>query len=130
MQRSGGSSFINALGRISLWFSSLLVAVLLFSLLSSLIFGGAGSIFRIFRFTMTFALPVACLYLPVLIVLRNTEEQRMPTILLGGILIGPASMPFGVLFFSGGAATYTRFGLAISRVRLCRKCFSQWLSDP
>ena len=45
-------------------FSSLLFAVLLFSLLCSLRFGGAGSIFPIFRITMTFALPVGCLYLP------------------------------------------------------------------
>ena len=92
MPRAGGCSLINTLSRIGLWFSSLLVAVLLFSLLFSLIFGGAGSIFPIFRITMTFALPVGCLYLSLLIVLRNTEEQRMPIILLCGILIGPASM--------------------------------------
>jgi hypothetical protein len=100
----GGHSFINALGRIGLWLSSLLVAVLLFSLLCSLIFSGAGSIFPIFRITMTFALPVGCLYLPLLIALRNTEEQRIPIILLGGILIGPASMALWcvVLQWRGG----------------------------
>jgi integrase len=97
MPISGERRLIKASGRIGLWFSSLLVAGLLFSVLFSLIFsgagfGGAGSIFLIFRVTMTFALPVGCLYLPVLIALRNTEEQRMPIILLGGILIGPASM--------------------------------------
>jgi hypothetical protein len=66
--------------------------------------GGAGSIFLIFRVTMTFAFPVGCLYLPVLIALRNTEEQRMPIILLGGILIGPASMALWglVLEWRGG----------------------------
>jgi hypothetical protein len=87
--RPGARSFINALGRIGLWFSSLLAAVLLFSLLFSLVLNGA--IFPIFRVTLTFALPVGCLYLPV-IILRNTEEQRMPNILPGGILIGPASI--------------------------------------
>jgi hypothetical protein len=42
--------------------------------------------------------------MPVLIVLRNTEEQRMPIILLGGILIGPASMALWslVLQWRGG----------------------------
>jgi hypothetical protein len=82
MPISGERRLIKASGRIGLRFSSLLVAGLLFSVLCSLIFGGAGSIFLVFRVTMTFALPVACLYLPVLIALRNTEEQRMPIILL------------------------------------------------
>jgi hypothetical protein len=101
---SGGRSFINALGRICLWFSSLLVAVFLFSQLFRLIFDGAGSIFPIFRVAMTFALPVGCLYLPFLLALRNTEEQRMRIILLGGILIGPVSMAFWclVLQWRGG----------------------------
>jgi hypothetical protein len=85
-------SFINALVSIVLWFSSLLVAVLIFSLVLSLIFGGAGLISQIFRVTMTFAFPVGCLYMPVLIFLRNTAEQRVPIILLGGIVIGPSSM--------------------------------------
>jgi hypothetical protein len=104
MPRYGGRSFIDALGRIGLWFSSLLVAVLLFSLLFSLIFGGVGSISLIFRIAMTFALPVACLYVPVLIALRNMEERRMRIILLGGILIGPASMAIWglVLEWRGG----------------------------
>ncbi|HMG84292.1 MAG TPA: hypothetical protein VK574_01030 [Terracidiphilus sp.] len=105
MPRPGGLSFINALGHIGLWFSSLLVAVLLFSLVFSRIFVEAGPIFPIFRITLTCALPVACLYMPVLIVLRNTEEQRMPIIiLLGGILIGPASIALWglVLQWTGG----------------------------
>ena len=102
-----GRSFTNALGRIALWFSSLLAAVLLFSLLFSLIFGGAGSIFPIFRITMTFALPVGCLYLPVLIGLGNSEEQRIP-ILLGGILIGPVSMAlWGLVLQWRGGDTHT-----------------------
>ena len=97
-------SFVKALGRIGLWFCSLLVAVFLFSLLFTLIFSGAGSIFPIFRITMTFALPVACLYLPVPIILRNSEEQRTPFILLSGMLVGPLSMALWslVLQWRGG----------------------------
>jgi len=104
MPRTGEHSFTKALSRIGLWFSSLLIAVLLFSLLFSLMVGGAGSIFMIFRVTMTFALPVGCLYLPVLIALRNTEKQQISIILLGGILIGPASMALWclVLLWTGG----------------------------
>ncbi len=104
MPRPGGRSLLNALGRIGLWFSSLLFAVLIFSLVFSMIFGGAGSIFPIFRITMTFALPVGCLYMPVLIVLTNTEKQRIPIVVLGGILIGPASMALWslVLQWKGG----------------------------
>lgn len=96
--------FINALSRIGLWLCSLVVAVLLFSLLLSLGMGGAGAIFPIFRVTMTFALPVACLYLPVLIGFRDTEERRMPIVLLGGVLIGPVAMALWclVLQWRGG----------------------------
>jgi hypothetical protein len=104
MPISGERRVIKTSGRIGLWLSSLLVAGLLFSVLFSLILGGAGSIFLIFRATMTIALPVGCLYLPVLIALRNTEERRMPIILLGGILIGPATIALWglVLEWSGG----------------------------
>ena len=92
MPISGERRFIKASGRIGLWFSSLLAAGLLFSVLFGLLSGGAGSIFLIFRVSLTFAFPVGCLYLPVLLAFRNREEKRMPIILLGGILIGPASM--------------------------------------
>ena len=106
MPLSGERLILHALGRIGLWFSSLLLAALLFSFLSSLIFGGAGSVFPIFRVTMTFALPVGCLYLPVLIALESENERRMPVIILGGILIGPASMALWGLFLEwrGGDA--------------------------
>jgi len=108
MPISGERRLIKASGRIGLWFSSLLVAGLLFSVLFSVSLGGAGSIFLIFRVTMTFALPVGCLYLPVLLALRNTDEQRMPIILLGGILIGPASMAlWGLVLEWRGGDTHT-----------------------
>jgi hypothetical protein len=108
MPLSGKRLLIHALGRIGLWFSSLLLAGLLFSVLSSLIFGGAGSIFLIFRMTMTFAFPVGCLYLPVLIALGNEDDRRRPIIVLGGILIGPASMALWGLFLEWrGGNTHT-----------------------
>lgn len=108
MPISGERRFIKPLGRIGLWFSSLLVAGLLFSVVFSLIVGAAGTIFLIFRITMTFALPVGCLYLPVLIALRNREDQRMPLILLGGILIGPASMAlWGIVLECRGGDAHT-----------------------
>jgi hypothetical protein len=108
MPKSGERSFINALGRICLWFGSLLIAVLFFSQLFSLLFNHGAPIFPIFRATMIFALPVACLYLPFLIALRNTEGQRIGIILLGGTLIGPVSIGFwGLVLQMRGGDTQT-----------------------
>ena len=87
---------MNALVRVGLWLASLLVAVLLFCLLASLIFGGAGSIRPIFRVAMTFALPVGCLYLPFVIVLKKAEDRSL--ILLSGTLIGPVCIVLWGLF--------------------------------
>ena len=94
---SGASNLMNALRRVGLWFGSLLLSVTLFSLLFNLLFSGpgffrAGSVLLIFRVTMTFALPVWCLYLPFVIALKDAEERRSWTILSSGILIGPASL--------------------------------------
>ena len=41
---------------------------------------------------MTFALPVACLYLPFVIGLGDAEKGRIWTILGSGILIGPVAL--------------------------------------
>lgn len=86
------SSWIYTLGRIGLWFCSLLLAVALFCLLCSLIFSGGIAISLLFRVTMRFALPVWCLYLPFVIALKDAEEGRIRVLLLSGILIGPASV--------------------------------------
>lgn len=72
---------------IALWLASVLFAVSLFSILF-----GAPSFFLVFRITMIFALPVALLYLPVVISLRDAECRRVWTILGSGILIGPACL--------------------------------------
>jgi hypothetical protein len=94
---SSARDFISALQRIGLWFGSLLFSVTLFSLLLNLFMNGperfaAAPALLIFRVTMTFALPVWCLYLPWVIALKDAKEQRIRTILVSGILIGPASM--------------------------------------
>ena len=94
---SGARNFMNTFKRIGLWFGSLLVSVTLFSLLFNLLFSGAGffraaSVLLAFRFTMIFALPAWCLYLPFVIALKDAEERRIWTILWSGILIGPASL--------------------------------------
>ena len=83
---------MNVLGRIGIWFVSLLLAVALFGLLFGLLFSTARAIFPIIRVTMIFALPVWCLYMPVVIALKDAEERRIRTILFSGILIGPVSL--------------------------------------
>jgi hypothetical protein len=88
---SSDSRLMNIIGRIGLWFLCLFLAVPLFSLLFSLALG-TEAILAIIRVTMIFALPVACLYLPVVIAFKNAEGRKIWTILLSGILIGPLAM--------------------------------------
>jgi hypothetical protein len=71
-----------------LWFLSVLLSVGLFSLIFS--GGWDPATVRNFRITMKFALPVACLYLPIVIMQRDAEEGRMRVIAGSGIVIGPA----------------------------------------
>jgi hypothetical protein len=102
MPISSASKLANAFGRVGLWFGCLLLSVALFSLLFNLVFNGtpfqagvfnwAGAVFLVFRITMKFALPVWCLCLPFVIALKDAEEGRMRTILVSGILIGPAAL--------------------------------------
>ena len=76
--------------RIGLWFGALFLSVALFSLLYMLY--GPASFFFVFRIMMILAFPVACLYLPVVIALKDAEGARMWTMLGAGILIGPAAL--------------------------------------
>jgi hypothetical protein len=83
--------------RIGLWLVCLLLSVPLFSLVLALSLASSESaamsaIFPIIRVTMIFALPVWCLYLPVVIALKDAEQRRIWTILLSGSLIGPLAM--------------------------------------
>lgn len=96
MTSSGKSISTNALGRIGLWFCSLLVSVTLFSYLFSLFLGGPGSfrvesVYIVLRVTTMLALPIWCLCLPLVIALTHSEGWRMWTVLTTGTLIGPAS---------------------------------------
>jgi len=77
---------MNVIQRIGLWFCSLLLGVSIFSVF----FGGAALV--VFRVAMMFAFPVAVLYLPVVVALRNAEQERIWTILISGLLVGPASL--------------------------------------
>jgi hypothetical protein len=88
----------STLGRISLWLGSLLLVVCLFSLFIS---RGASveSVVFIFKVTMIFALPAWFLYLPLVVLLKDAEEQRGWVLLATGILIGPASMALWGLIF-------------------------------
>ena len=90
---------MNVLRRIGLWFISLLLAVVLFSLSFSFFFGTpssfsfwSGPILPVIRVTMMFALPVWCLYLPVIVAVKNAEQRRIWTLLWSGSLIGPVSL--------------------------------------
>jgi hypothetical protein len=72
-----------------LWFLSVLLSVGLFSLVFS--GGWDPATVRDFRITMKFALPVACLYLPIVIMQRDAEGWRKVLVIAGsGIVIGPA----------------------------------------
>jgi hypothetical protein len=101
------------------WFCSLLLSVALFSLVYGHYYG-VDSFKFVFRVTMSFALPVACLYLPIVIVLRDAEDGRMRTIAGVGVLIGPATLAIwsviqevrGNLYSSGGDGI--GFGLVTS----------------
>jgi hypothetical protein len=79
-------------------FASLLFSVTFFSLLFKAAF------FPVFRVTMMLAFPAWCLYLPFVIALKDAEERRIWTILISGILIGPASLAlwFLILVLRGG----------------------------
>jgi hypothetical protein len=97
MITSGVSTSTNPMQRIGLWFGSLLISATLFSLFMSLLFSTAGSfrfelVFIVFRVTMMFALPVSCLYLPFVLAFKKPVGRRIWTVLVTGILVGPASL--------------------------------------
>lgn len=82
---------MTAVRNTALWFLSLFLSIALFSLIYGARYGHESFVF-VFRITMMFALPVACLYLPIVIALRDAEEGRMRVIAGSGVLIGPASV--------------------------------------
>jgi hypothetical protein len=83
--------------RVGLSFVCLLLAAALFSLLFALLgaMGGSASIslaVPVFRVALFLALPAWCVWLPFVIATKDTEGHKIWTILLSGILIGPASI--------------------------------------
>jgi hypothetical protein len=88
--REGGTPMIAA-RNIGLWFLSVLLSVGLFSWgFTGFDASSSDALARDFLITMKFALPVACLYLPIVIMQRDAEEGRMRVIAGSGIVIGPA----------------------------------------
>lgn len=109
MLKSVQPSTLSAGRRIAFWFLSLLIAVVLFSLLLTLLLTVSGSatfglVVSIFRITMMCALPVWCLCLPIVLVLKNAEGWRTWAILLSGTLIGPFLMGLWFLLLQLGGA--------------------------
>jgi hypothetical protein len=100
---------MNALMRVGLWLSSLLLAVAVFSLIFCLLQSvrfSSGSVFLIFRVTLLFAFPIWCVSVPLVTALKDAEERRIWTILLRGSLIGPAAVALWCLILQlrGAAA--------------------------
>jgi hypothetical protein len=109
MPESAERSVVSVGRRIGLWFVSLLVAVTLFSLLLSLWWTIAGSAkigvaLSIFRITMMCALPVWCLCLPVVMMVKEAAGWSVWTILLIGTLMGPLLIGLWFLVLQVGGA--------------------------
>jgi hypothetical protein len=108
MPESAERSVVSVWSRIGLWFVSLLVGAGLFSLLLSLWLTMAGSAkiglaVSVFRITMMCALPIWCLCLPVVMMVKDAG-RRVWTILLIGSLIGPLLIGLWFLVLQIGGA--------------------------
>lgn len=77
--------------RIGLWFVCVLVAATLFGLFITG-FVHVEAAFMVLRVTLLFASPVALLYLPLVVWLRDAEQRRIWTIVASGVVIGPLTM--------------------------------------
>jgi hypothetical protein len=100
---------IRTFGRVALWLGSVLVSVTAFTLLICLRFG-SGAAFLIFRLTLVFALPVACLSLPFVLRLKRRDDRK--NILITAPVIGPVSMFIWglILQLAGGDSHNIWFG--------------------
>jgi hypothetical protein len=83
---------VNALKRTGLWIGSLLLSVTFFSLFFGLLQSKLSSAPIVFRVTILLALPVWCLYLPFVILIKDAEQWRSWILLISGVLIGPAAI--------------------------------------
>ena len=102
---------------IGLWILSLLLSISLFSLVFGQLNGTASFVF-IFRITSIFALPVACLYLPIVLAVRDAEEGRMRVIVGTGLLIGPVCIALWGLIqqVRGESSVWTGDGIGLGIV--------------
>lgn len=93
-------SLKSALGRAGLWLCALFLAIALFCVAIGSLSGSNEAFLLFFRITTIYALPVGCLFLPIVIVFGNLESRRsLRLFLLSGILVGPISMAILMLFF-------------------------------
>jgi len=74
--------------RIGLWFACLLIALSLFSLFPD---GGRAFLF-VFWIAAMFAVPVGCLYLPLVAKLRDAQQRRWLVLIGTGTVIGPVAL--------------------------------------
>lgn len=110
MLKSAERSAVSVWSRIGLWFVCLLIAIALFTLLLSLFLNGVGFgkpwfVLPIFRVTLMCALPIWCLCLPVVAMVKQPRGWRMWTFLLIGSLIGPILVGLWFLVLQVGGAT-------------------------
>jgi len=84
-------------GRIGIWACSLCISALIFSLAFSGLVNGTAAVNPFFLVTVKLALPAWCVYLPLVVLLKNGEEWRKPLLLLAGAVIGPATVLFMAL---------------------------------
>lgn len=82
--------------RIGMWTASVLLSIALLSLVVGLLQGNFNTIPVIFRVGTIFALPMWCLFLP-LIAFRKDSERRTWVLFVGGGTIGPAAIAVGAL---------------------------------
>lgn len=81
-----------ALMRVGLWLVSFLLADFCFSLFFGFYSVHISVAAAFFIYTLMYASPAWCLYLPVVIAFKDAEGRRIWTILSVGILVGPLSL--------------------------------------
>ena len=93
--------------RIRLWFLSVLLAIVLFVLAYALPASFSRNmadvmdvVEMVFLTTSIYAIPVALLYLPLVIALKDATKWRLWALLIVGVLIGPAAIALWSLIWS------------------------------
>ena len=93
--------------RIAIWFGSVVLAAALFSVM----FTRTVWAWFVFATALEFSLPVAVLYLPIVLAFKDAEGRRLWFILMSGILIGPVSLTVvGLIQLRGHDANFVWYG--------------------